>query len=120
MLCRYMAPEPGNELPPGENRSPELIRSLFRAMSSSTSSRHGFHSNTTAGEEVHDGIRAALKKHAPDVTAEPLDRFAFYARADTAFAIVQCVGERVRIDHSFPLPCGCHFTRTVGLVLSSG
>ena len=38
--------------------------------------------------------RDAIHKHAPGVAVEGLDRFGFYERSETAFAIVQCVGER--------------------------
>jgi hypothetical protein len=80
------------------------VRRLCLLLPSRTQSGSG--AGLIAGQEVHDGIRAALAKHAPAVTAEPLDRFAFYERADTAFAIVQCVGERVRI-YPRPPPCLC-------------
>ena len=35
-----------------------------------------------AGAEVHAGIKAAIEKHAPGVNVQPLDRMAFYDRAD--------------------------------------
>lgn len=100
----YMAPEPGNELPPGTvpSRRP-FFAFLARGVPSPACLIFSCWLRT-AGEEVHDGIKTALEKHAPGVNVQPLDRFAFYDRADKAFAIVQCVGERVR-SRIIPLAC---------------
>jgi L-fucose mutarotase len=59
----YMAPSPGNDLPP-------------------------------LGKEAHDLGAQAIQKHAPGVSIQPCERFDFYDRARTAYAIVQASGER--------------------------
>lgn len=45
-------------------------------------------------KEVHEKGNAAIEAHAPGVAIQPLERFAFYDRTKTAFAIVQAGGER--------------------------
>ena len=46
------------------------------------------------GAEAHELGTAAIHAHAPGVNVTGLERFAFYERAKSAFAIVQATGER--------------------------
>ena len=44
--------------------------------------------------EVHAEGAAVLEKHAAGVAVGPIERFDFYERARSCFAVVQCSGER--------------------------
>mmetsp|Transcript_7989 Transcript_7989/g.15104 ORF Transcript_7989/g.15104 Transcript_7989/m.15104 type:complete len:159 (+) Transcript_7989:66-542(+) len=45
------------------------------------------------GKEVHAAVQTAMKKHT-DVETKPLERYAFYERANKAFAVVQTMERR--------------------------
>ena len=40
--------------------------------------------------ECHNDLKQIIEKHAPGVSVEPLERFAFYEEARECFAVVQC------------------------------
>jgi L-fucose mutarotase len=46
------------------------------------------------GHEVIGSAQAAIAKHSPGVLVTPLERFAFYAEANTCFAVVQTAERR--------------------------
>lgn len=46
------------------------------------------------GEEVTNECKATIRKHAPGVAVNPLDRFGFYTEARSCFAVVHTLERR--------------------------
>eukprot|EP00931_Biecheleriopsis_adriatica_P056665 TRINITY_DN33587_c0_g1_i1.p1 TRINITY_DN33587_c0_g1~~TRINITY_DN33587_c0_g1_i1.p1 ORF type:complete len:186 (-),score=34.14 TRINITY_DN33587_c0_g1_i1:195-671(-) len=72
------------------------------------SPQEGFE-NPPAGQKLHATVQATMEKYT-DVKMKPLERFAFYERANKAFAVVQTMERR---------PYGC-FILKKGVVGADG
>ena len=65
------------------------------------------------GAEAHAQGTASIQAHAPGVNVVGLERFAFYERAKSAYAIVQAVGERRPYANFIVSHASCALTRAI-------